>query len=86
MGTGHLGSLVKRSDADNIKVLAVSDVYQRRSTRAKNMCQGDGISITESFSTEKGYRRRAHCHTDHWHGKNLLRCMDSGKHVYVEKP
>ena len=34
MGTGHLGSLVKRSDADNIKVLAVSDVYQRRLTRA----------------------------------------------------
>src|ERR1041384_6995420 len=42
MGTGHLGSLVKRSDADNIKVLAVSDVYQRRLTRAKSICLGDG--------------------------------------------
>src|SRR5881396_4065961 len=42
MGTGHLGSLVKRSEADNIKVVAVSDVYQRRLTRAQGICQGDG--------------------------------------------
>ena len=42
MGTGHLGSLVKRSEADNIKVRAVSDVYQRRLTRAKGICQGEG--------------------------------------------
>src|SRR6266496_5899932 len=41
MGTGHLNSLVKRGEADNIKVLAVSDVYQRRLTRAKNICGGD---------------------------------------------
>jgi myo-inositol 2-dehydrogenase / D-chiro-inositol 1-dehydrogenase len=32
MGTGHLGSLVKRSSDDNIQVVAVSDVYQRRLT------------------------------------------------------
>src|SRR6266699_1769328 len=42
MGTGHLGSLVKRSDADNIKVQAVSDVYQRRLMRAKGICHGEG--------------------------------------------
>ena len=27
-GTGHVHSLVKRSEADNIKVVAISDVYQ----------------------------------------------------------
>src|SRR5215211_7385684 len=42
MGSGHLGSLIKRSADDNIKVVAVSDVYQRRLTRAKNACGGDG--------------------------------------------
>src|SRR4030095_4306619 len=42
MGTGHLGSLVKRGEADNIQVVAVSDVYQRRLTRAKGICQGEG--------------------------------------------
>ena len=39
MGSGHLGSLVKRSTEDNIKVVAVSDVYERRLFRAKGVCQ-----------------------------------------------
>ena len=42
MGTGHLGSLVKRSEADNLQVVAVSDVYQRRLTRAKGIGQCEG--------------------------------------------
>src|SRR5262245_44949857 len=41
-GTGHVHSLVKRSSEDNIAVVAVSDVYQRRVTRAKGVCKGDG--------------------------------------------
>src|SRR5258706_141112 len=41
-GTGHVHSLVKRSGDDNISVVAVSDVYQRRVTRAKDVCKGDG--------------------------------------------
>src|SRR5438309_11878413 len=41
-GTGHVHSLVKRSAEDNISVVAVSDVYQRRITRAKDVCKGDG--------------------------------------------
>src|SRR5579862_2650275 len=40
MGTGHLTSLVKRSQADNIQCLAVCDVYQKRVTRAKGILQG----------------------------------------------
>src|SRR5437667_12400995 len=42
MGTGHVGSLVKKSDQENIQLVAISDVYQRRITRAKNICKGDG--------------------------------------------
>jgi len=74
MGTGHLGSLGQTQDADNIKVLAVSMFYQRRLTRAKNMCQGDGYldpALDRKISTP--------CSLPHptmaW--QNLLRCMDS---------
>ncbi len=42
MGSGHLSSLVKRGDADNLKVRAVSDVYQRRLTRAQAAWQDEG--------------------------------------------
>src|SRR5687768_1970516 len=42
MGSGHLNSLVKRSEADNIQVIAVSDVYRKRLNRAKDVCKGEG--------------------------------------------
>src|SRR5437773_5023632 len=43
MGTGHLRSLTKRSETDNIRCLAVSDVYQKRLTRSREiMGGGDG--------------------------------------------
>src|SRR5688572_9028639 len=40
MGTGHVRSLVKRGPEDNVKVLAVCDVYQRRITRAIEASEG----------------------------------------------
>ena len=86
MGTGHLGSLVKRSEADNIKVLAVSDVYQRRLTRAKGICQGDGYPDYRKLLDRKDIDAVLIATPDHWHSKIAIDAMDSGKHVYVEKP
>jgi predicted dehydrogenase len=86
MGTGHLGSLVKRSDVDNIKVVAVSDVYQRRLTRAKNICQGDGYIDYRKLMDRNDIDAVLIATPDHWHGKISTDGMESGKHVYVEKP
>src|SRR5262245_63850201 len=41
-GTGHVHDLVNRSANDNIEVVAVSDVYQRRLSRAKGISKGEG--------------------------------------------
>jgi predicted dehydrogenase len=86
MGTGHLGSLVKRSAPDNIKVLAVSDVYQRRLTRAKGICQGDGHLDYRKLLERKDLDSVLIATPDHWHAKIAIDAMDAGKHVYVEKP
>ena len=43
-GTGHVGGLVKRGQTDNIQVVAVCDVYQRRINRAQSICKGEGYS------------------------------------------
>src|SRR5215210_5424623 len=86
MGTGHLGSLVKRSDADNIKVRAVCDVYQRRITRAKNICQGEGYADYRKLLERKDIDAVLIATPDHWHAKISMDAMDAGKHVYVEKP
>jgi predicted dehydrogenase len=86
MGTGHLSSLVKRGDADNIKVVAVSDVYQRRLTRAKGICQGEGYPDYRKLLERKDIDAVLIATPDHWHSKISIDAMDSGKHVYVEKP
>ena len=86
MGTGHLSSLVKRSDADNIKVRAVSDVYQRRLTRAKGICEGEGYGDYRKLLERKDVDAVLIATPDHWHAKISMDAMDAGKHVYVEKP
>jgi len=86
MGTGHVGSLVKRSADDNISVVAVSDVYQRRVTRAKNICQGNGYLDYRRLLERKDIDAVLIATPDHWHGKISIDAMQSGKHVYCEKP
>ncbi len=86
MGTGHLSSLVKRSEADNIKVVAVSDVYQRRLTRAQGICKGDGYLDYRKLLDRKDVDAVLIATPDHWHAKISMDAMDAGKHVYVEKP
>src|SRR5438034_1412016 len=85
-GTGHVGSLVKRSEADNIKVLAVSDVYQRRLTRAKGICAGDGSIDYRRIIERKDIDAVLVATPDHWHAKISMDALESGKHVYCEKP
>jgi predicted dehydrogenase len=86
IGSGHLNSLVKRGDTDNIKVRAVSDVYQRRLTRAKGVCQGEGYGDYRKLLERKDVDAVLIATPDHWHAKISMDAMDAGKHVYVEKP
>jgi len=86
MGTGHVGSLVKRSEADNIAVVAVCDVYQRRVTRAKEICKGEGYLDYRKLLDRKDIDGVLIATPDHWHGKLTIEAMESGKHVYCEKP
>jgi predicted dehydrogenase len=86
MGTGHVGSLVKRAEQDNVQVVAVCDVYQRRVTRAKEICKGEGYRDYRKLLDRKDIDAVLIATPDHWHAKIAIDAMDSGKHVYVEKP
>lgn len=86
MGTGHLRSLVNRGTADNIKVTAVSDVYQRRLSRAKTICEGTGHIDYRRILDLKDVDAVLIATPDHWHAKIAIDALEAGKHVYVEKP
>ncbi len=86
MGTGHVGSLVKRGSDDNVAVVAVSDVYQRRITRAKGVCNGDGYPDYRKLLERKDVDAVLIATPDHWHAKIASDALQAGKHVYCEKP
>lgn len=86
MGTGHLGGLVKRSEADNLRVLGVCDVYQRRLTRAKGIGQCEGDLDYRKLLDQPEIDAVLIATPDHWHGKIAIDAMAAGKNVYVEKP
>jgi len=86
MGTGHLGNLVKRADEDNLRVLSVCDVYQRRLTRAQKLSSADASLDYRKVLDRKEIDAVLIATPDHWHGKLAIDAMEAGKHVYVEKP
>ena len=86
MGTGHLSALVKRSEADNLQVVAACDVYQRRATRAKGICNGEAYLDYRKLLERDDVDAVLIATPDHWHSKISIDAMEAGKHVYVEKP
>ena len=86
MGTGHVHSLVSKSETENIQVVAVSDVYQRRVSRSKEICKGEGYLDYRRLLERKDIDAVLIATPDHWHARLTIEAMDSGKHVYCEKP
>jgi len=85
-GTGHLRSLVERAAKDNIRVVAVSDVYQKRLSRAVDICHGSGYLDYRALLDRKDIDAVLIATPDHWHAKMAMDAMEAGKHVYLEKP
>ena len=86
MGSGHLSSLVKRKEADNIEVPAVCDVYRKRMNRAKAVCQGEGYMDYRKLLERNDIDAVLIATPDHWHSKITIDALEAGKHVYCEKP
>jgi len=86
MGTGHVHGLFKRRDEDNVQCRAVCDVYRRRVTRAQGVSGGEGYMDYRRVLDRKDLDAVLIATPDHWHSKITIDAMESGKHVYVEKP
>ncbi len=89
MGGGHLGMLKGMQEEQNIKVVAVCDVWDKRLNKARN-----DLGLPQSWAY-KDYRRVLErtdidhvviATPDHWHAPISIAAMESGKTIYVEKP
>ncbi len=89
MGTGHLSIIKGFESTENVQVVAACDVFDKRRDRAK---QVGGIDDAHVFND---YRKVLEIKDidvvviatpDHWHAPIAIEAMESGKHIYVEKP
>ena len=89
MGTWHLGSFMKRAEADNLRVTRVCDVYRRRLTNAARVIHGESGCETMEYREvldDRSVDAVLIATPDHWHTKIAIEAMEAGKDVYVEKP
>jgi predicted dehydrogenase len=86
MGTGHLHALVRRGKKDDLEVVAVCDVYQRRLSRAEKLTKAKGYGDYRDLLDRKDIDAVLIATPDHWHAKISIDVLESGRHVYVEKP
>lgn len=89
MGNGHLHTVLRHVDSDNVAVAAVCDVWDKRRREAK---ERSGVTDAQVYSDYRKLLENKDIDAvviatpDHWHGKIAVDAMEAGKHIYVEKP
>ena len=86
MANGHMDALVKMKQSDNIDVIAVCDIYQKRLDAAVAKTGGKPYPKYLDLLKQKDIDYVLIATPEHWHHQMVLDALDAGKHVYVEKP
>ncbi|MDQ3684201.1 MAG: Gfo/Idh/MocA family oxidoreductase [Acidobacteriota bacterium] len=68
------------------QIVAVSDVYAKRTNAAKEMAKCDGYMDYREIINRKDIDAVIIATPDHWHAPMAIEAMEKGKDVYLEKP
>ncbi len=90
IGAGGMGSgdIEYERTIDGVKLVAVSDIYDGRLTRAKEKW-GKDLFTTRDYRevlARKDIDAVVIATPDHWHAPITIDALNAGKHVYCEKP
>jgi predicted dehydrogenase len=86
MANGHMKALLAMKEKDNVAVEAVCDIYQKRLEAAAKLTGGRPFARYRDLLAQKDLDYVLIATPEHWHHRMTLDALDSGKHVYVEKP
>lgn len=82
----HIPSLLRMKDTDNVEIVSVCDVYQKRLDQAAKTTGAKPIKNYHELLDQKDIDYVAIVTPEHWHAKMTLDAADAGKHIYCEKP
>jgi len=86
MAMGHMRTLVKMKESDNIEIVAVCDLYQKRLDAAAKLTGGEPYKDYKALLANKNIDYVLIATPEHWHMQMTLDALSAGKHVYCEKP
>jgi predicted dehydrogenase len=86
MATNHMETLVKMRDGDNLEILNVCDIYQKRLDKAAALTGGKPLANYKALLDNKDIDYVLIAVPEHWHYQMAMDALEAGKHVYVEKP
>jgi predicted dehydrogenase len=84
----HLRPLVamSKSNGENIEVVAVCDVWQKRRDEAKAISGGEAFSDYRKLLEGNKVDAVVIAAPEHWHCRMFVEALEAGKHIYCEKP
>lgn len=86
MATGHMRTLVKMRDTDNVDILGVCDVYDKRRDAAVKLTGGSPYKDYRRLLENKDIDYVLIASPEHWHFQMTMDATGASKHVYCEKP
>lgn len=82
----HIPALLKMKETDNVEIVSVCDVYQKRLDQAAKTTGAKPIQNYHELLAQKDIDYVAVVTPEHWHAKMTMDAADAGKHIYCEKP
>src|SRR3954454_915565 len=83
---GHMRALVRNKETDNVQIIAVCDIYDKRLDEAAQLTGGKPIKNYHDVLKTKEVDYVLIATPEHWHSQMILETADAGKHIYTEKP
>src|SRR5579871_871414 len=86
MATAHMKTLVGMKDSDNVDIIAVCDVYDKRRDAAEKLTGGKPYKDYRALLDNKDVDYVTIAVPEHWHFQMTMDALARPKHVYCEKP
>ena len=86
MAMEHMKALVKMREADNLEIVAVCDIFDKRAQAAAQLTGGRLYRDYRQVLALKEVDYVLIATPEHWHYRMAMDAAAAGKHIYCEKP